>query len=77
MKKIFVLFVAALMLSAQQMNAQQRKSTTAKKPTAQVIPVTINEPIGVDGHLAFMGVSQCFYGCNSMLLSLNFMLFVF
>lgn len=58
MKKIFVLFVAALMLSAQQMNAQQRKSTTAKKPTAQVIPVTISEPIGVDGHLAFMGVSQ-------------------
>lgn len=59
MKKIPVLFVAALMLSAQQMNAQQRKSTTAKKPaTVQVTPVTINEPIGVDGHLAFMGVSQ-------------------
>ena len=60
MKKISVLFVvAALMLPAHQMNAQQRKSTTARKPaTAQVTPVTINEPIGVDGHLAFMGVSQ-------------------
>ena len=60
MRKISVLLVvAALMLSAQQMNAQQRKSTTARKPaTAQVTPVTINEPIGVDGHLAFMGVSQ-------------------
>ena len=60
MKKITVLFAAAaLILSAQQMNAQQRKSATVKKAaTAQVAAVTINEPIGVDGHLAFMGVSQ-------------------
>ena len=60
MKKIYVIMtVAALMLSAQQMNAQQRKSTIAKKPaTTQATPVAINEPIGVDGHLAFMGVSQ-------------------
>lgn len=60
MKKTFVLFaMAALCMSAQTMDAQQRKSTTAKKPTTtQVTPVAVNEPIGVDGHLAFMGVSQ-------------------
>ena len=59
MKKITVLFaVAALLFSAQQVNAQKRKSTTVKKTTAaQVTPVVVNEPFGIDGHLAFMGVS--------------------
>ena len=58
MKKIcLIMTVAALCLSAQQMNAQQRKSTT-KKTTTQVVPVSVDEPLGVDGHLSFMGVSQ-------------------
>lgn len=59
MKKIcLIMTVAALCLSAQQMNAQQRKSTTKKPTTTQVVPVSVDEPLGVDGHLAFMGVSQ-------------------
>lgn len=59
MKKIcLIMTVAASCLSAQQMNAQQRKSTTKKPTTTQVVPVSVDEPLGVDGHLAFMGVSQ-------------------
>jgi len=64
MKKTLLALAALLLLgTAQESMAQQKKkapvrktTTTVKKKTPTVTPITVADPVVIDGHLAYMGV---------------------
>ena len=54
---MIVLLAALLLLGVGQADAQKRKAVRkAAKTVAAAVPVTIDDPVVVDGHIAFLGV---------------------
>ena len=56
-QRMIVLLAALLLLGVGQADAQKRKMVRkAAKTAAAVVPVTVDDPVVVDGHIAFLGV---------------------
>ena len=56
-QRMIVLLAALLLLGVGQADAQKRKAVRkVAKTVAAAVPVTVDDPVVVDGHIAFLGV---------------------